>query len=388
VGGKRWIAAALAALVVCAVVPAAAGAHRSTGRAAAAATVSGTFKGCLSRRPYSDEDNEVYYTKGCTGHDEPELDPLSSMNGSAENLTWNVTLPKDGKGPVSAVGPTFWFGGPVTDPQSLFGEAFLELQFYPDAMVSKCTSGGGFVLSPSKNTYTACSPVWSVVGNTEPAAFNSMLTDTVHGGPLVMKAGDLIHVHFYVTPQRDGWHVTVSDQTRHTAGTIVLYSPSAGPMMPVFNKQVLGNSLAWGLVYDAPASFVWEIGHTSNFASPPGQYCVPGQTDCQSYNAASWAKFSPLKIRSVTFNNGTKASQWAVVNDLGGSAEVTQRCKIYGAPYCIYPWYTKGTDHTFRYGINYPDTAKNYGEAEQFATSPECAGPFGAQSTFCPTVIK
>ena len=386
--GKRWIAALVAGLVVCAVLPAAAGASRSTGRTAVAATVSGTFKACLAKRPYSDEDKEIYYTKGCTGHDEPEIDPLSSLPGSARDLTWNVTLPKDGAGSVGDVGPTFWFGGPVTDPQSLFGEAFLELQFYPDALVTRCTKGGGYEVTPSKNTYTACSPVWSVVGNTEPAAFNAMLTDSVHGGPLVMKAGDSIHVHFYTTPQQDGWHMTVTDSTRHSAGTIVLYSPSTGPMMPVFKKQELGNSLAWGLVYDAPAAFVWEIGHTSNFTTPPGKYCVPGQTFCDSYNAASWSKFSPIKIRSVTFKDGSKAKQWAVVNDLGGSAEVMQHCKLYGTPFCIYPWYTKGSDGSFRYGIDYPDTVKNYGQAEQFATSPECPGPYGAQSTFCPLVIK
>lgn len=387
--GKRWIAALVAALVVCAVLPSAAGATRATGRAAVAATVSGTFRGCLARRPYSDEDEKVSYTKGCTGHDEPELDPLSSLGGSARNLTWNVILPTDRTGAVADVGPTFWFGGPVTDPQSLFGEAFLELQFYPDAKVSRCTKGGGYVVAPSKNTYTACSPVWSVVGNTEPAAFNSMLTDSVNGGPLVMKAGDLIHIHFYVTPQRDGWHITVSDQKRHTSGTIVLNSASSGPMMPVFNKQELGNSLAWGLVYDAPAAFVWEIGHTSNFAQPrPAHYCVPGQTDCLSYNAASWKKFAPIQIRSVTFSDGSRAKQWAVVNDLGGSAEVMQNCKIYGAPYCIYPWYTKGDDGSFHYGIDYPGTVRNFGQAEQFATSPECPGPYGSQSTFCPTLVK
>ena len=67
-----------------------------------------------------------------------------------------MILPKDGTGSVGDVGPTFWFGGPVTDPQSLFGEAFLELQFYPDSKVTRCTKGGGYVVTPSKNTYTAC----------------------------------------------------------------------------------------------------------------------------------------------------------------------------------------------------------------------------------------
>src|SRR5215469_11227835 len=33
------------------------------------------------------EDWYNYYTPGCTGHDEPELDPVSSAPGSAQNIT-------------------------------------------------------------------------------------------------------------------------------------------------------------------------------------------------------------------------------------------------------------------------------------------------------------
>jgi hypothetical protein len=40
------------------------------------------------------------YTPGCTGHDEPELDPVSSAPGSAQNITWRAALPADGTFPV------------------------------------------------------------------------------------------------------------------------------------------------------------------------------------------------------------------------------------------------------------------------------------------------
>jgi len=30
----------------------------------------------------------IEYAPGCTGHDEPELDPVSSLPGSARNLTF------------------------------------------------------------------------------------------------------------------------------------------------------------------------------------------------------------------------------------------------------------------------------------------------------------
>jgi hypothetical protein len=92
------------------------------------------------------EDWYEYYTAGCTGHDEPELDPVSSAPGSAQNITWRVALPADGTSTVSSVGPTFWFGGTVkdTNPKKIGGEGFLELQFYPDSFTTKCSANGGF----------------------------------------------------------------------------------------------------------------------------------------------------------------------------------------------------------------------------------------------------
>src|ERR1700693_75544 len=101
--------------------------------------------GCYAHRPrYVEGVFEVRYDAGCSGHDEPEIDPLSSAPGSARELTWTVVLPSDGAFPVSNLGPTFWFGGTVTDPKSLFGQSFVELQFYPDSIVTSCGADGGF----------------------------------------------------------------------------------------------------------------------------------------------------------------------------------------------------------------------------------------------------
>ena len=116
----------------------------------------------------------------------------SSASGSARDLTWRLVLPSDGSVNVSATGPTFWFGGTVTDPKSLFGQGFVEVQFYPDSIVSNCTPNGGFVVSYAPNTYTVCSPVWSIHATGqkpvfhEPAAFNAMLTTGSKHRPLVM----------------------------------------------------------------------------------------------------------------------------------------------------------------------------------------------------------
>jgi len=156
--------------------------------------------------------DETYrYKQGCSSHDEPEINPLSDRPGSAENLNWTVVLPTDQGSEVADTGPTFWFGGLVNEPRSEFGQAFVELQFYPDALLTKCTGGGGFQVVHAPNTDTACSPVWSVRNGAEPAAFNAMLRDASSSAPLVMHVGGTITVHFLVTPAKEGWHTKVTD---------------------------------------------------------------------------------------------------------------------------------------------------------------------------------
>jgi hypothetical protein len=192
--------------------------------------------GCIAHRPqYIDNAFEVTYDAGCSGHDEPELDPVSSLAGSARELTWTVVLPTDGSFGVTATGPTFWFGGTVTDRKSLFEQAFVELQFYPDSIVTNCTGNGGFIVKYSPNTYSACSPVWKLTTTGkkgvfhETAAFNAMLTDgTGQNNPLIMHAADTVTVHWYTTQAQDGFHVTVTDLNTGSSGTIVLNSQQDG----------------------------------------------------------------------------------------------------------------------------------------------------------------
>jgi hypothetical protein len=352
-----------------------------------------TVTACLAHHfKYIEGQFDVTYEKGCTGHDEPELDPVSSAPGSARDLTWNVVLPSDGASLVSDVGPTFWFGGTVTDPKSLFQQSFLELQFYPDSLVKNCFPNGAFSVSFSPNTYTACSPVFRLtsVGQgkfKETTAFNAMLTDgTGNSNPLVMHAGDSVSVHFFTTAAQDGFHIIVTDHTTGGSGTIVLNSAPSGPLMPAFDTQEIGNALGWGLVFDTPNAFVWEIGHESIF-SGGGAQCTPGQTICDSYNAASWAGFSPIQIKSVTFGDGSSPQSYAAVSDQGGKAEVAATCATYGGPFCIYPWYTLGASG-FHYGVDYPDNKDDFGQANQFQQTLQCGGPFGADSTFCATILK
>jgi hypothetical protein len=295
---------------------------------------------------------------------------------------------------VDATGPAFWFGGTVTDPNSLFGQAFLEVQFYPDSVVSKCTPNGNFKVSYAPNTYSVCSPVWALTstGNPpvyhEPAAFNAMLTTGRPNHPLLMHAGDTITIHFYVTGKKDGWHIRVNDRTTGGSGLIELYSKKDGPLMPAYNRQRVGASLKWGLVHDTPNSFVWEIGHTSPFTSPPAKFCVPGEAACYSYDAPAWRGTAPITIKSVTFGDSRKAEHWAAVSDYGGRAEVEQYCGHYGGRFCIYPWFSSNRAGDFHYGVDYPDTVKDYGKVRQFETDTDCGGPFGRQTTYCVTPLR
>jgi len=287
-------------------------------------------------------------------------------------------------------------GGVVTDPNSLLEQAFLELQFYPNSIVTGCTSGGGFNVSYDPNVYTACSPVWEVSkkGNSESAAFNAMLRDGNSSSPLIMHAGDTITDHQYITPARDGMHVTVTDLTTGRSGTIVLDSKVDGPLMPAYSVQRLGNALGWGLVDDAPNALVWEIGHTGDYTKPAGQFCLPGSATkppCYSYNIPTWLDFKPLQIKGVTFGDGSTTSSFATVSDFGGEAEVNQYCGAgsYGTPFCWYPWYAyNGVDKAFTYGGDYAGTTKDFGQALQFQQTMQCGGPFGPDSTYCSTVLR
>ena len=381
----RFLVLAVGLLTVAVVIAAGAGAAGPIG------------SGCIAHRPaYVEDVFESSYTAGCSGHDEPELDPISSAPGSAQNLTWRFVLPTDGKSLVSDVGPTFWFGGAVTDPNAkdVFGEGFLEVQFYPDGVLRNCTPNGGFVLDFKPNTYTVCSPVWSIrtTGQKpnfhEPAEFNAMLTTGAKHAPLVMHAGDTIRLHFHVVSPAEGWHIDVLDETTGESGTIVL-NGADGPILPVFSTQTIGNSLNWGGVYDTPNSFVWEIGHTSPYSSPGSQFCLPGATNCDSYNESSWLGFTPLRILSASFGDrNTSPEGWAVVSDFGGNAEINQYCGSVGGPFCTYPWFTLGTDGTFRYGADYPGTANDFGKGAQFATTTDCdSATFGPDTLYCDNQI-
>lgn len=120
------------------------------------------------------------------------------------------------------------------NPHALFGQAFLEVQFYPDSVVNTCSSDGGYNVTYAPDKFTVCSPVWQVStqSGAEDAAFNAELYDGTSKSPLVMSAGDTVRIHFHLGSTGQGWNVTVTDVTTGHSGTIVLNS-KYGPLLPL-----------------------------------------------------------------------------------------------------------------------------------------------------------
>jgi uncharacterized protein (UPF0548 family) len=261
---------------------------------------------------------------------------------------------------------------------------------------SPITSARSFSLVHAPNVYTACSPVWTLAKKgsqiAEPAAFNGMLTDAAGKAAFVMHALDIVDVHICAPGPSSPNEEQVTDETSgQTSSVLVLISPKDGPLTPEFSTQEIGNALDWGGVWDTPMAFVWEIGHSDLYGSTPGAFCVPGQTNCGSFNSANWAGFKPIRIFEVTFGDGSHQQHWAAVSDTGGKAEVLGNsfvgptdCTAYGGPYCIYPWFSSD-----RGAINYGVGSSNLGGVDQFAQTATCpsTGVF-PDLTYCDTIIS
>lgn len=71
---------------------------------------------------------------------------------------------------------------------------------------------------------------------------------------------------------------------------------------------------------------------------------------------------------------------------LHNNNNIDSRCSIICGPFCTYPWYTLGTSG-FHYGVDYADTVNGFGQGKQFQQTKQCGGPFGANSTYCSTII-
>jgi hypothetical protein len=332
---------------------------------------------------------QFYYAPGCYGHDEPQIDPISSAANTAQSITWTVVLPADsttaGGRQVVDLGPTFWFGALAHDASSLNAEAFIELQFYPDSTLTSpyCGSDGSFFVTHTPNKYTACSPAWAVNPSSfaEYAAFNARLKDGTSVNSLVMSAGDTVTVHFFKGTQAGTpFNVKVTDVTTGHSGTIVYTGGADGALSPAVSANTPSNFLRWGIAAGTPFSLSWEIGHPNLYTYPLAPECLPGMFNCFGYSVAQgWLQTSPLQIKSVIFLASTQPSSWGVTDGQGGSQEDVVYCGKYNAVNtCTFPWYSlNGTDKAIVSGGSYPGTSNAYGSYTQFPTTTGCTGPYG-----------
>ena len=126
------------------------------------------------------------YTAGCSGHDEPELNPVLSASSFAQNIIWRVALLADAAFPgIAASGRRSGSAAPSTTRtrQKLGGEGFLELQFYPGLVhqAVHCPTGASTLKQGAERSTQRARPSGRSRSRdssiTEPAAFNGMLTD-------------------------------------------------------------------------------------------------------------------------------------------------------------------------------------------------------------------
>jgi hypothetical protein len=132
---------------------------------------------CADPRSFYDGSSARFDENGrYIGHDEPSIRFLSTVPGSANDVTWNETLPTDPAAAPTVANPGSdvthwfelsvapWFGMPLCDPRSYpqaactpdsdanaplnpptfnvngGGSAFLELQFYPPGWLRSSTA--------------------------------------------------------------------------------------------------------------------------------------------------------------------------------------------------------------------------------------------------------
>jgi hypothetical protein len=373
---------------------------------------------CFGLIPYSGANS---YQQDCYGHDEPAIDPISSVPGSAQDITWTIKLPRSSaQRSLLDMGPTFWIGATLNDPSSLANSVFSELQFYPDSSllpqsgndINTACESDGFNVNPDPGTWSICDFSWGLYPNqgfAETAAYVSVVDRTGHPDQaLYLHSGDRIRVHIFNSGDayNDAEQV-ITDLTTGQSGSLIMYSNATtgagssqnpgvgdGPLSLPDSTNTTDNAMPWGVVDGTPFAFSWEIGHSNIYTHATQGECVPGQWDCYSYDTSNngWGATSPLEIQSVTFNvggNTVQPSSWATNDSQGGAAEDNQWCGSFNTPgthKCSFPYYTYSpSEHAILFGTTNPGTPSQYtyGQAPaEYAQTATCTGPLTTEFNF------
>jgi hypothetical protein len=370
------------------------------------------------------------YQNGCYGHDEPMIDPISNVPGSAQNVTWTFRLPKSSSSrSLLDLGPTFWVGATMSDPSSLANSVFSELQFYPDSKLLPQTGNDintactklGFNVTPAANTWSICDFAWGLYstpqGFAETPAFVGVVdTSTNANQPLYLHSGDVIKVHVFSPAGGGAARQVITDVTTGQTGSLTMISNATtgagsvanpntgdGPLRLPYSTNTTNNAMPWGVVLGTPMALSWEIGHSNFYQHPFQAECVPGQWDCQSYDTSNsgWGAVTPFKLMSVTFEaKGQQVTpqSFATNDGEGGVFEDDEWCGGFGpsetgTTLCSFPYYTyNSSTKTVDLGTSYPGTEFDYGGAEaQYTQEPTCPGPLTDEFGFdyyCDTTLS
>ncbi len=372
------------------------------------------------------------YGQGCYGHDEPALDPISSVPGTGQDVTWTIKLPKSGsERSLLDVGPTFWVGATLSDSSSVAHRVFSELQFYPDSSLLPQTGSNintactkfGFNVQYTPGTWSVCDFTWGLYGATpsqwqETAAYVKVLDlNTNPNKPLYLHSGDVITVHVFNSHNKYNEAVQmITDVTTHQKGYMVMDSNATtgagsaanpgkgdGPLTLPYSTNTTSNAMPWGVVDGTPFAFSWEIGHANIYTHGTQPECVPGQWDCYSYDTDpdGWGDFTPFQVLGVTFKVKSQVvmpSSFATNDSQGGISEDYSWCGGYQVPgswTCSFPYYSYNpTSNSIMFGTTYKGTPMKWtwGKApNQYAQHATCTGPLTSKYGFlyyCDTTLS
>lgn len=329
------------------------------------------------------------YEGDCYGHDEPGLDPYSTLPGSGGNATWVVTLPTE-RSPTqnqSNLYAAIWFGLTLTDPFGWLDECFLELQFYPDSSFTASTT--------VYDHWEAAAVAWqieAITGAEDACFYQPLVLDSNPGIYLNMSGGDTVRV------VENGWqgspygeNLSIVDVTSGSTSTVHMYNSYQGyPLDPAYSTNSYPNSLQWTSGGELPVSFAFETGH-ANYAFPENNSyggCSAGvppptpqdpATPCPSYDPGYWINdtVTPWEIHSPVFYNAQStdvASEVTFSQDLGGitfidpisSGSCTGRD---GSAFCTYPWFSYSCGaQAFEFGAtDWPGVSDDFGQYNEYS---------------------
>ncbi|MCI4340043.1 MAG: PKD domain-containing protein [Thermoplasmata archaeon] len=331
------------------------------------------------------------YPDECYGHDEPGFSAFSNLPGSGGNVSWTFTLPtdRDATHNQSDLYGTFWFGMVLSDPGSALGQAFLELQFYPDHIWTSATTVNGKWIGAARVVQADLQD-----GYLDDAYVSPLLIGGISGQYLTMNQGDSIAVNL------SGWignplgeSVVVADRTLGVEADHRLYNQTGHyPLNPSYSTNSYPDALEWTDTGAPAVSFSFETGHSANSAYPENSSfggCSPGPppstarnpaVPCPSYDASNWANDTgtPLRVSAPVFWNGSTratAAEIDIVNPVGGeplmdTASNGTCAGRDGSAFCTYPWYSYACSfRAFEFGAtNYPETSVDFGKYNQYST--------------------